>query len=166
MASQVTIINRARAVRVCEVGRVAPYGTAKVSESWYLRNQHGPFMSAAAYREGVRKMGATKVRAEATRAGVDRAGDLPAVRERIFEHIGLPYEKADLGDPSDEPRAVEDLDFTEVDGIGEDTAQDIRAALRAKGVETAEGVLALELVTLPDIGEAKAEKLRDWLESL
>lgn len=66
-------------------------------------------------------------------------------------------------EPEPDPTPIESVDFTEVDGIGGETAADIEAWLDEEGVETVDELLGGDLTDLPGVGPSTAEDIEAHL---
>jgi len=99
VASEVNVLNRARHSIFVEVGRIQPYETARVSRSWYLpRRGQEKCVSVPEYREQLLHWGVPRLQAECSRAGLDKEGEAPKLRRRLYDHIGLDYDDSELID--------------------------------------------------------------------
>lgn len=93
--------------------------------------------------------------------------DLAARRARALlgdgqaRRVDGPHEERDGPGYRIDETPLDELEFSELDGISEAYADDIH---EAADVETAEALLDTELTQLPHVGDALADDLRDYLE--
>lgn len=140
MASEVQIINRFKFPAMCEVGRMEPFTTATVSESWFYRKakpRADIFMLVSEWAELVLGGDLAKLRAECRRAGLSVEGDVRDLQRRLLDGRAE-YDRDRLakasetesekgGDPvstegADEPSGEAEVDTAETDEQGDTEA--------------------------------------------
>jgi len=70
------------------------------------------------------------------------------------------------GDSEMQKTSIDEMDFTAVDGIGEETADEIDKWLADEGIETGAALADRGLTALPGVGASTAADIRDVFEEL
>jgi len=67
---------------------------------------------------------------------------------------------------SSEPASLEEVDWTDIEGVGEATASDFEDWIDDEGLETVDGLIEAGVEGLPGVGESMAEDVREYLKTV